>query len=138
MLELTIAGATEHLPDDARESAMKRYWDAKQTGDTTANIVHLDRVAETARTVTAPGQVSDVAVERVARQDTWLTKAGFAVPPPVFAPGTRVRPLGDDNFRIERRRVEELPHFPDAANRVVETIREEDRRDVRVKLVPKS
>ncbi len=134
MFALTIAGATEHLPEEQREAAMQRYWSARQGGDATAHLVRVEAPPEPPTPPTAPRQVSPVAEERITRQSQWLEKAGFSVPPPIFAPGTRVLPLGDSNFQLERRRVEELPRFPDAANRVIEEIGREQRHDVPVKL----
>ncbi len=54
--------------------------------------------------------------------------------PPIFAPGTRVLPLGDENFKIERQRVEDMPLFADAAASVIREISGERRTDLRVEL----
>ena len=42
--------------------------------------------------------------------------------------------IGDRNFRIERRRVEELPRFPAASDSVIAAVRSEGREDVRLGL----
>jgi hypothetical protein len=145
MLALTLYGATEHLPEDDQDAAMRRYWDAKQAGDATARLVRIeDLVAANGPPPTpnptpdpdddpppsAPGAVSGLAFARIRRDEAWLADAGFALRPPVYAPGTRVLPVGDANFRTERQRVEGLPPFPGAAAAVEGTIRLENRADV--------
>jgi len=138
MLALTINGATENVADDSKEEAMKRYWEARQQGDRSARLVVVEKPPETdpdpPPCPTAPGVISKVAVERLERQEEWLKTAGFQVPPPIYAPGTRVKPLGDRNFKLERQRVEDMPRFPDAANRVIQAIANERRADLRVEL----
>lgn len=143
MLALTIQGQTEYLPEDQKDDAMRRYWYAFQQGDATAVLKRVDDVAPANGPMpglpedpddepppTAPSAVSKVAEERVSLQETWLTKAGFALAPPLYAPGTRVHPLGDRNFRIERQRVEALPPFRGAASAVMATVAHEHRRNV--------
>jgi len=159
-LALTINGNTEHLPEDEanRDTAMQRYWEAKQRGDMTARLVRVEDLVAANDHITrdpddddpppaAPaasqpipespvlgGTVSVLAHERIQLQESWLAKAGFAMAPPLYAPGTRVLPLGDQNFRVERQRVERLPVFRDAADLVTAEIRTENRRDVNVPL----
>lgn len=65
---------------------------------------------------------------RVAEHETWLDQAGFALAPPLFAPGTRVLPIGDRNFRLERQRVESVPLFGQAVQQVVDGIETEQGR----------
>ena len=128
MLALTLNGNTEYIEDHADQDAMRRYWRAKQAGDATATLV---RVA----TNTRAGQVSQVAVDRVRSHERALSAAGFELEPPLYAPGTRVLPLGDQRFHAERTRVvEDLPAFGDAADRICETIHDEDREDISVPL----
>ncbi|MDP2314892.1 MAG: hypothetical protein Q8P41_18475 [Pseudomonadota bacterium] len=140
MLALTIGGRTERLPETERDAAMRRYFDAHQAGDTTAQLVHLEGEAngpmgpEEDPPPTAPGAVSATAQARIETQEAWLAKAGFALAPPLYAPGTRVLPVGDQNFRLERQRVETLPPFPGAASAVTAAIRLEARRDHTVHL----
>lgn len=149
-LALTIAGKTELLPEEEphKSEAMRRYWEAHEAGDTTAALVRLDDGANgpmapddddpppaaPAAAAVAPGTVSELAQERIALHDQALVALGFALPPPLYAPGTRVLPVGDHNFRIERARVEALPHFEEAAEAVIAAIREEARRDLPVAL----
>ena len=85
MLALTIEGTTEYLADTAEQEAMRRHWEAKQRGD----IATLKRVADlpVVTTSTRPGEVSPVAVARIASQEAWLDEGGFELPPPIFAPG---------------------------------------------------
>ena len=154
MLKLTINGTTELLPETDSDDALRRYWEAKTDGDTTAELVRVEdkpppapdppvsppptpepiTAAPNAPATAVPGQVSDLAAARVATQEAWLTEAGFSVRPPLFTPGTRVVELGDENFRLERERVEEMPSFDEAARGVVSVIREEDRQDIEVRL----
>lgn len=140
MLALTIGGRTEHVPETEQDAAMRRYFDAHQAGDVTAQLVHLDGEAngpldpDEDPPPTAPGAVSATAQTRIETQEAWLAKAGFALAPPIYAPGTRVLPLGDQNFRLERGRVEALPPFPGAASAVTAAIRLETRRDHTVPL----
>lgn len=141
MLALTLNGQTLHLPEANLDAAMRQCWEAQQAGDATAHLVRIDP-ANSSPTgdddpdppPCAPGAVSAIAHERIERQGAWLTKAGFALEPPLYAPGTRVLPVGDRNFRIERQRVESLPVFPDAASHVTRVIAREQRADTPVSL----
>lgn len=78
---------------------------------------------------TRPGEVSEVARERIRRQEAEAREAGFALPPPIYAAGTRVIDLGDENFVTERQCVEALPTFAEAAERVTGYVESENRRD---------
>jgi len=138
VIQLTIGGTVSHHPEEDADKAMRLYWEAKSDGDATALIERVDRVPQlppktrSDATPTPRGTVSELARERIARQDESLAKAGFSVRPPIYAPGTRVVELGDENFRIERERVENLPRFPDAAECVVRAIEAENREDIEV------
>jgi len=147
MLELTRNGVVEYLPESDQEEAMRLFWTAKREGDTTANLKRVpgdppendppepDPPAQAVLAVpteetTPAGLVSAVAVNRIQLQEQWLEEAGFQLAPPLFAPGTRVLPLGDQNFRMERRRVGALPRFDEAADQVVASIRSEERQEI--------
>lgn len=78
----------------------------------------------------ASGTVSHVAVQRIALQDEWAANAGFALPPPVYAAGTRCVDLGAQNFRAIRQSVDSMPTFAVAARMVADAIKAEDREDV--------
>jgi len=147
MIELIIDGQTHHLPDTQRDQAMARYWGARAKGDSTAKItvvtdgpqdhgalVEQEATGESKEVPVAPGAVSPVAVSRIQLQEEWLKASGFDVPPPVYAAGTKVVALGEQNFRLERRAVQELPLFPDAALSVHDLIYEENRQDIEVGL----
>lgn len=138
MLALTVSGSTRYIDETEQEPAMKAYWEACQAGDSTARLVRVDQVPPDLDPrdppPTAPGALSTIAKNRIARQEGWLTAAGFSVPPPIFAPGTRVLPLGDRNFEIERQRVENLPTFREATDRLSARIHAEDRVDIEVDL----
>ncbi len=141
-LSLTINHQTEHLDLAQADDAMRRYWEAKQGGDASARLVlvHDIEVAAdddddptkpngSALSPTPAGQLSAVAQARIALHEDWLEDAGFSVPPPLYAPGTRVIDLGDQNFRMERKRVQDLPLFADAAQAVIEEVQSEERQD---------
>lgn len=139
MLALTINGATEILDESQQLTAMQRYWKARQAGDPSARLAKLEVVPppddpEPQPPPTAAGALSPVAEDRIRVQETWLVRSGFAVPPPIFAPGTRVRAVGDQNFRIERDRVDRMPDFDVAAQAVQDTIADEERRDLTVRV----
>lgn len=139
MLALTINGSTEHVGEDQVDDATKRYWEARQAGDRTARLVRLEGAPkppddEPDPPPTAPGAISVIATERYDRQEEWLKDAGFQMAPPIFAPGTRVLPLGDENFKIERQRVDDMPLYADAAAQVIREISGERRTDLRVAL----
>lgn len=152
-LALTLDGKTEYLDEtpDNRDDAMRRFWEAGQRGDASASLRRIDAIPDEAANrgfdepdddpdpprpaapaVPVPvvaGTVSAVAVERIRIQESWLAKAGFALDPPIYAAGTRVLPLGDQKFRLERTRVEHLPLFRDAASAISGAVRTERRRD---------
>lgn len=151
MLALTIQGTTTLLFEDQHQHAMRQYWDARNNGDESAALVRVadDGEAEEAREMfgpmtsstppiptvqSAPGAVSAVALARVNADEAVLRGAGFALKPTLYAPGTRVIALGDENFRLERQRVEELPPFMEACRAITKTVRAEERADVQVKL----
>ena len=135
MLALTIDGTTTLVEEHEQQDAMRQFWEARQSGDTSARLVRVDpdEARVLARAATQParaGEVSPVARDRVRRQEAWLAKAGFSLPPPLYAPGTRVIDVGDDNFRLERQRVEALPTWQDASTQVQETVLREARFDL--------
>ena len=134
MLALTINGETEHVHIDHKEEAMHRYWAACQAGDKTANLVLVKDHDPDDPPPTAPAAISPIAVERIEEQNLWLNTNGFNMAPPLYAPGTRVVALGDDNYRLHRQAVEEMPLFGEAADAICDRIRDEEREDVLVPL----
>jgi hypothetical protein len=136
MLALTIDGQTEHIDQENQYDAMKRYWQARQAGDATASLVLVPdnpndiEDEDDDPEPTPPGGVSAIAQQRIQRQEEWLDKNGFHVAPPLYAPGTRVVELGDQNFKMERRRIESMPLFPDAAAAVGYQVAKEQRQDL--------
>jgi len=133
-LALTLNGSTEYLTDDQSPSAMLRYWTASQAGDPTAALKKIAVVPDSedddpTPPPTAPGAISSLAQTRIAQQETWLDKAGFQVDPPLFAPGTRVLKLGDQNFKLFRQEVHAMPLFGEATAQVTATIQSEQRHD---------
>lgn len=180
MLELTLSGRVENLPECDLDKALRLLWEAKQIGDATANLVKREGTPKVTplngKTVVHPsvdlhiegggngnggdddddddpppggssallpapiledtqtqsGSISAQAAARITLQEKWMKEAGFSAPAPLYAPGTRVLPLGDENFRLERKRVEELPLFRDAATALWREIRMENREDEEV------
>ncbi len=134
MLALTLQGEISYLAESEQEDALERYWNARQSGDQTAKLIRLEgeppEPEDDDPPPTPPGARSEVAQERIRLQEAWLADAGFALPPPLYAPGTRVIALGDQNFRLERQRVENMPRFEDAAQAVREQIYKESRDDI--------
>ena len=138
-LELRTFNTVEYLDLTQADEAMRRYWEACQAGDDSASLKRVALVPtpdpeEDPPPSTPAGAISPVAVERIERHESWLSKAGFTLAPPLYAPGTRVIDLGDQNFSIERRRVEALPTFPSAADQVIATVQAEDRQDLTLAL----
>lgn len=161
MLRLTIGGQTQLLPDADTDDALRLYWEAKQRGDTTASVVRVEEeepspdpepdppaapamAQDKGPTLldqpigpvggTRAGQISTLAKDRIEQQERWLTAAGFAVPAPIYAPGTRVVNVGDGNFRLEREEVESMARFDEAAEAIIARIKAEDRSDHEVSL----
>ena len=124
MLELTIQGRTEFIHINQKEYAMQRYWEACQAGDKSAKLVLCKN----------NNGISQLAVQRIEQQNTWLKKNGFEVPPPLYAPGTKVIALGHENFRLQRQAVENMPLFGDAANAICHRIDQEARTDIKIPL----
>ena len=81
-------------------------------------------------TMTGSGGVSAVAVSRIQRHEELLASVGIALPPPVYAAGTRVNSTGEANFTASREAWEDLPELYDAAREVAGKINAEDRADV--------
>jgi len=149
MLKLTLNGQVEYLSESDSDDALRRYWEAKSAGDLTAQLVRVEDsppappppppsdvralIPEVLPPVPA-GVVSKQAQGRISEQERWLSASGFSVPPPIYAPGTRVNALGEENFRLERRRIEEMPYFDDAADSIIDSIRKEEREDHKVRL----
>lgn len=151
MIELTRNGQQQLLPDTESEEAMRLFWQAKEAGDETASIRTVEASPSPSaepppRAAVSPStepprparpsipEVSRIAKARIQLQESWLKEAGFDLAPPLFAPGTRVLPVGENNFRLVRRRVEALPTFSDAADQVVHEISAEERHDVTLNL----
>lgn len=133
MLALTIQGTTSYFDESKQDEAMRRYWTARSTGDESAQLVRVDRIPESADrpgATTAPCSVSQVARDRIRNQEDLARSAGFALADPIYAPGTRVLEAGDERFRLERQRIENLPRFDDAARAVIERVRAENREDI--------
>ncbi len=78
--------------------------------------------------------ISPIAEARIKRHEDFLRENGIVMPPPVYAPGTRVIELGDENFRISRQEWEKNPEITGALEEVVKTVKAESRTDYIVPL----
>jgi hypothetical protein len=132
MLALTRNGRTTYHDTDEAPKVMRLYHEAFTAGDGTAALHEVD--GPPPAPTTKGGDISALARERIATQSSWLQEAGFAVDDPIYAPGTRVIALGDQNFRLERDSVENMPRFGDAAAAILRRIEREERRDIEVDL----
>jgi hypothetical protein len=81
---------------------------------------------------TPTGEVSALAKARIEADEAAAQAAGFAVAPPLFAAGTRVRPDGDGRFHTIRQEVAKLPTFEAGAQQVIDVVKAEKRRDAEV------
>lgn len=79
----------------------------------------------------APGMSDPEAVERLREQEAHVP-VGMAIKPPLYAPGTRVLPVGAGNFRRSRHQFEALPPAPIALRQFIHRIALEQRQDVTV------
>jgi hypothetical protein len=127
-LALTIDDNTDYFDDNQAQEAMKTYWTAKQRG-AEANLVRIDAIPEALPPTAHPGEVSQIAQERIERHERLLADRGIALPPPVYAPGTKVVPLGTDNFRTSRQSWEDMPETVQGLQGVYEAVRAENRED---------
>lgn len=131
-LALTIKDDTNYFDDNQAQEAMKRNWTAKQ-GGANAQLVRVEAVPapppDDDPEPTPPGAVSDIAVARIQRHQRMLAERGIALPPPVYAPGTKVVQLGLDNFRTSRQSWEDMPLTVDGLQGVYEAVRAENRED---------
>ena len=93
-------------------------WDAALATPTPVSRSHGDTV------------FSPLAAQRIADQERIARAAGFVLPAPVFAPGTRVVSVGEDNFAAERAAVASLPTFDSARRALDARIIGEDREDI--------
>ena len=75
------------------------------------------------------GTVSEIAQERIARHEKFLAENGIVMPPPVYAPGTRVIDLGDSNFKVSRQSWKDSAEIGDALINVANTVKAEARKD---------
>lgn len=69
------------------------------TPDTGPGVVHSDTRRTTSYTDIA---VSDVAKARIEQHERALATIGIALPPPVYAAGSKVLAVGEENFRTSR------------------------------------
>lgn len=133
MLSLTIRGEAESVPEEGAYEAMRRFYQAQQAGDKTAKLVRTSDTGIVAEPV-AGGDISAMAARRIVRQEKALKKVGIALPPPVYAPGTRVLPVGDANFQVSRRKWEDSPEIIDSLRTLWRLIRREERHERIIKL----
>jgi len=135
-LALNIDSNISYYEENQANEAMKRFWLAKQDGQQ-AELKRIDRIPEPPDDEPDPtpaGVVSDIAVERVRRHEQALLDRGIALPPPIYAPGTKVVQLGLDNFRTSRKAWEDLPETVAGLRGVYEAVQAEERVDFTVRV----
>ena len=108
--------------------------DDDDTDEIPAAPLHALRPVDIQRTTVSRSRgdaaVSSIAAARIAEQERAAAAAGFALPAPLFAAGTRVIQLGEDNFAAERQRIADLPAFDHAAHTMIGRITRERRHDI--------
>lgn len=124
MLLLTLRGESSVIPEEKAFDAMRRFYQAQRSGDTTAALVN---VFDPAAPLFAREDLSSLVHLRMKRQEALLAERGLALPPPVYAPGETVLDVGDSGFRIERRAWVELPLVLDSLKTLCRMVRQEDR-----------
>ncbi len=130
-LALNIDNTTNYFTENQASEAMHQYWNAMQAGKDARleRVDHIPRGGDDDPEPTPPGGVSSLAVERIRRHEQALLQKGIALPPPIYAPGTRVIRTGIDNFRCSRARWEETPQTTDGLRSVVAAVQAEERAD---------
>lgn len=136
-LALRINDNVRYFNENQASEAMQTYWTAMQSGQD-AQLQRVDTVPESPPDddpePTPPGGVSSLAVERIKRHEQMLLDKGIALPPPIYAPGTRVVPLGIDNFKTSRQAWQDMPATVEGLRRVVDTVRAEEREDFTIRV----
>jgi len=134
-LALSVNSDTNYFDDANANEAMKAYWSAKQAGEI-ATLVKIDAIPgppedeDPEPEPTPPGgTVSDLAVARIHRHEKMLRDRGIALPPPVYAAGTKVVQLGEENFRTSRQAWEDMPETVEGLQGVYQAVQDEGRED---------
>ncbi len=130
-LALTLNATTQYLDDSEQLNAMRRYWNARREGDKTAKLEKVDAIYSqpAAEANASHSEVSTIAVARIQRHEHMLADRGIAIPPPVYAAGSKVVQLGLDNFRTSRTEWELLPTTIEGLRGVYEAVEAEERED---------
>ena len=71
---------------------------------------------------------------RLKEDEAAAIAAGFSPKPPIYALGTPVIQLGQDNFQRSRQDFEKLPRAGEALEMLVQRVRDENRQDVQTQL----
>ena len=137
-LALIINDSTNYYVEEDANDAMRAYWTAKQSGRQ-AELKRVDCIPASPDDdpdpeAPVPGAVSHLALERIRRHEESLRERGIALPPPIYAPGTEVVQLGNDNFRTSRQAWEDMPLTVDGLAEVQRAVRSEDRQDFTVRV----
>ena len=124
MYNLTIDGQ-DQAPSDV-QTAMKAMHAAKGVGRTAS----MRKAGDPAPTPNVrAGEVSQVAVARITRDEQRLLDRGIALPPPIYAAGSKVVQWGHDNFRTSRQSWEDMPETIDGLRQAWVQVRREKRTD---------
>ncbi len=136
MLELTIRGDTQHVPEERAHEAMRRFYLALQSGDDSAKLERLAPEGLVVHRAESGGRdaLAELAVRQIQKHDRSRKRHGIELPPPVYAPGTEVIEVGDDSFAVRRRPWAECPPLFESLQTLWRVIRREERYEVMVPL----
>lgn len=127
MPQLTVRGKTKNLRDHEVYEGLRKFWQARRAGDSTAA---LDWGVQA-----APNEVTaTVLLKHIERHEEVLGEQGIELAPPVYAPGSVVLSVGDHAFKVHRRKWEESPEISEQLQTLWRFIRLEERRYVDVPL----
>lgn len=127
MPQLTIRGKTKNLRDHEVYEGMRKLWQARRVGDSTASLDWGDP--------SAPNEVTPIVLlKHIQRHEEVLSGEGIELAPPVYAPGNVVLSVGDTAFKVQRRTWGESPEISAQLQTLWRLIRLEERRHVDVPL----
>ena len=125
----TILAGDKLEAHDSKKAKAARAAEANQDLDFGDDDPKAEAVNEHLSVTGAEAEVSDIAAERIARHEKSLLDLGIVLPPPLFAPGTRINSWGHDNFRTSRQEWEKSPEIVSGLRDLYRTIKAEKRQD---------
>jgi len=117
-------GNTTFTGPDAHRNAMKAYAANGFSGTITPG-----RTVASGTVTGEAAQVSEIAKARIERHEQHLADNGIALPPPIYAAGTRVVEWGHENFAASRTAWEDQPETVQSLRGIWKAVKAEDRRD---------